>query len=432
MTEDLTTAAGVRTAVREFLEANLDPDMTLASWLSVLADSGWAVPQWSAQWFGKGLSTDLALVAYDEFKKVDAVGPPPGLARMLAAPTIITHGTDEQKQRFVRAILAGEEAWCQLFSEPGAGSDLASLATRAELDGDEYVVNGQKVWTSGAVGADYGMLLARTDPDAPKHRGITWFAFEMDQPGVEVRPLKQITGESHFAEVFFTDARVPAANIVGGLNEGWAVGTTTLANERVGLGGGGALGFGISAPGGRAQAKALQQKVGEYVAAIAKWRESGRVGITGAVMAQSGDALARLAIASGTDKDPAVREQLARLYALNQLTRWNTLRAKATAASGGRPGPEGSLGKLMVSRIIRAARDAGMAAAGPRGMLAGEDGPQHGGLATSYLGAPAPSIYGGSDEIQHNIVGERVLGLPREPDDSKTLPFKELRTGTQK
>ena len=428
---ELTTATDVRAAVRAFLKESFDPDATLADWLATLADSGWAVPQWSAQWFGKGLSTDLALVAYDEFKKVDAVGPPQGLGRMLAATTIITHGTDEQKQRYVRAILTGEEAWCQLFSEPGAGSDLASLATRAELDGDEYVVNGQKVWTSGAVGADYGMLLARTDPDAPKHRGITWFAFEMDQPGVEVRPLKQITGESHFAEVFFTDARVPAANIVGGLNDGWSVGTTTLANERVGLGGGGALSFGISAPGGRAQAAALQQKVGEYAANIAKLRGSGQ-GVTGAVRAQPGEALIRLAKKSGTDKDPAVREQLARLYALNQLTRWNTLRAKATAAAGGRPGPEGSLGKLMVSRIVRAARDAGMAAAGPRAMLAGKDGPQHGALAVSYLGAPAPSIYGGSDEIQHNIVGERVLGLPREPDDSKTLPFKELRTGTQK
>ncbi|MGH3743619.1 MAG: acyl-CoA dehydrogenase family protein [Mycobacteriales bacterium] len=431
MAEDLTTARGVRAAVQAFIEESFDPDATLATWLGVLADSGWSVPQWSTQWFGKGLSTDLALVAYDEFKKVDAVGPPPGLARMLAAPTIITHGTDEQKQRYVRAILAGEEAWCQLFSEPGAGSDLASLATRAELDGDEYVVNGQKVWTSGAVGADYGMLLARTDPDAPKHRGITWFAFEMDQPGVEVRPLKQITGDSHFAEVFFTDARVPAANIVGGLNDGWSVGTTTLANERVGLGGGGALGFAISAPGGRAQAKALQQKVGEYAADITKLR-GGQAAATGAVRAQPGEALIRLAVKSGTDKDPAVREQLARLFALNQLTRWNTLRAKATAASGGRPGPEGSLGKLMVSRIVRASRDAGMAAAGPRGMLAGGDGPQHGGLAVSYLGAPAPSIYGGSDEIQHNIVGERVLGLPREPDDSKGLPYKELRTGTQK
>jgi alkylation response protein AidB-like acyl-CoA dehydrogenase len=432
MTEDLTTASGVRAAVQAFITDSFDPDATLASWLGVLADSGWAVPQWSAQWFGKGLSTDLALVAYDEFKKVDAVGPPQGLARMLAAPTIITHGNDEQKQRYVRAILAGEEAWCQLFSEPGAGSDLASLATRAELDGDEYVINGQKVWTSGAVGSDYGMLLARTDMDAPKHRGITWFAFEMDQPGVEVRPLKQITGDSHFAEVFFTDARVPAANIISGLNDGWSVGTTTLANERVGLGGGGALGFGMSAPGGKAQAKALQQTVGEYAANMAKLRGGYTPGNAGANAARSGDAFTRMAKANGTDKDPAVREQLARLFALNQLTRWNTLRAKATASSGGRPGPEGSLGKLMVSRIVRASRDAGMAVAGPRGMLAGVDGPQHGGLAVSYLGAPAPSIYGGSDEIQHNIVGERVLGLPREPDDSKNLPYKELRTGTQK
>src|SRR5437763_1082212 len=188
---DLTTPDAVRSAVRAFLDENFDRDSPLRTWLERLADSGWGTPQWPTEWFGKGLSTPLAAAAFDEFRKVKAPGPPAGLGRMLAAPTIIAHASDEVKKRYVRAILVGDDAWCQLFSEPGAGSDLASLQTRAELDGDEYVVNGQKVWTSGARGADLGMLLARTDVDVPKHRGITYFAFEMDQPGVEVRRRAQ-------------------------------------------------------------------------------------------------------------------------------------------------------------------------------------------------------------------------------------------------
>jgi len=202
-----TTGEAVRSQVRAFLDENFDRGISLRTWLERLADSGWASPRWPAQWFGRGLPADLAAVAFGEFRKARVPGPPAGLGRMLAAPTIIAHGTDEQKQRFVRRILTGADAWCQLFSEPGAGSDLASLQARAELAGDEYFVNGQKVWTSGARGADLGILLARTDAGVPKHRGITCFAFEMDQPGVEVRPLKQMTGDAQFAEVFFTGAR---------------------------------------------------------------------------------------------------------------------------------------------------------------------------------------------------------------------------------
>jgi alkylation response protein AidB-like acyl-CoA dehydrogenase len=199
----LATSAAVRGQVRAFLEENFDRDIPLRSWLEGLADSGWASPQWPAKWFGKGLPSALAAEAFDEFRKAGAPGPPAGLGRMLAAPTIIAHGTEKQRQRLVRRILIGEDAWCQLFSEPGAGSDLASLQTRAELDGEEYVVNGQKVWTSGASVADLGMLLTRTEADVLRHRGITYFVFEMDQPGAEVRPLKQMTGDAHFAEVFF-------------------------------------------------------------------------------------------------------------------------------------------------------------------------------------------------------------------------------------
>src|SRR5208282_5158298 len=210
---DMADGETVRREVRSWIDRCFDKDISLRTWLERLADSGWASPTWPVGWCGKGLSSGLATIAYDEFAKVNAPGPPAGLGTMLAAPTLIAHASDALKRRFVRAVLIGDHAWCQLFSEPGAGSDLAGLQTRAERDGDDFIVNGQKVWTSGGQIADYGMLLARTDPDLPKHRGITYFALPMNQPGVEVRPLIQMTGESGFSEVFCTDARVPASAI---------------------------------------------------------------------------------------------------------------------------------------------------------------------------------------------------------------------------
>src|SRR2546430_13203455 len=199
--------------------------------------------RWPEEWFGRGLPRELAGVVSAELRAAGAIGPPSGLGTLLAAPTILVHGTDEQRARYVRPILNGQEAWCQLFSEPGAGSDLASLQCRAERDGDEWVINGQKVWTSGGQTADLGMVVTRTNPDAPKHKGISYFAIEMDQPGVEVRPLREMTGRSLFSEVFFSDARVNQSAMIGELNGGWAVASTTLANERAGLGSGGSGGL---------------------------------------------------------------------------------------------------------------------------------------------------------------------------------------------
>ena len=432
------SAEEVRAEAKAWLEENFDLDLTLQEWLDRLADSGWASPTWPVDSFGKGLSNELANAAAEEFRAVKAPGPPPGLSRMLAAPTIIAHGTEEQKERYVRGILTGRESWCQLFSEPGAGSDLASLQTKAIRDGDEWIINGQKVWTSGAMGADLGMLIARTNPDAPKHRGITWFAFEMDQPSrVEVRPLRQMTGGASFAEVFFSDARVPHENIVGGLNDGWAATLTTLANERVGLGGGGAGGFATAAPGGRRQEEARQVKLGEFIeragAGGGRGRR-GRGGGGGAAGAQrgGGDMMINLAKSLGRTDDPAIRQQLAQAYTLNQVSRYNQLRAKAAVAAGNRPGPEASLGKLTISRITKHNRDLGMAILGAGGMLAGEDAPASGMVQMQFLGSPAPQIYGGTDEIQHNIIGERVLGLPKEPQVDVDVPFKELKVGTQR
>jgi len=217
--------ARVRAEAAEWFEANWDPSLPLGAWWMLLARSGWGFPTWPTEWFGRGLAPNLIRTVAAARRAIGAVGPPAGIAQNLAGPTILAHGTEEQKQRFLPGIVGGE-IWCQLFSEPGAGSDLASAQTSAVLDGDEWVVNGQKVWTSGAQVARYGILVARTDPSLPKHQGLSYFVIEMAQPGIEVRPIREMTGRAIFNEVFFTDARVPAENRIGGLGEGWAVALT--------------------------------------------------------------------------------------------------------------------------------------------------------------------------------------------------------------
>jgi alkylation response protein AidB-like acyl-CoA dehydrogenase len=424
------TASSVRREARDWIEENFDPQVSLRDWLERLADSGWARPGWPADCYGRGLPPDLAALTYAEFNRVDAPGPPAGLGVMLAAPTIIANASDDLKRQFVRAVLVGDHLWCQLFSEPGAGSDLAGLQTRAERDGDEFIVNGQKVWTSMGQLADYGMLLARTDPDVPKHRGITYFALPMNQPGVEVRPLIQMTGESGFSEVFMSDARVAASAIIGALNGGWAVAQSTLGFERTSLGAATGLGFRLTAPGGSRFRQQQEVSVGEFVAAAKTNPRS--FGTGGTAMTTGGiDPLVRLAAELGRERDPQVRQQIVRLYTLASANSWNGQRAGAALKAGGRAGPEASLGKLMASRVARQWRDTAALIAGPLGMLAGDDGPLGGRLASQLLATPGPSIYGGSDQIQRNIIGERVLGLPREPDPSRTMPFRELKVGTQ-
>src|SRR5215467_8200820 len=224
--------AQVRAEVREWLAANWDPDMSLVEWRSRLADSGWGMPQWPREWYGRGLPVGLARMVEEEFANVGAVGVARSGVRLLAAATLLEHGTDFQKKKFLRRILTGEDAWCQLFSEPGSGSDLAGATTRAEFDGAQWIVNGQKVWNTSAHHADFGLLVARTDWDAPKHQGLTYLVLDMRQPGVEVRPLKQMNFHSSFNEVFLSDAEVPAENVVGQPGAGWAVALTTLAYER--------------------------------------------------------------------------------------------------------------------------------------------------------------------------------------------------------
>jgi alkylation response protein AidB-like acyl-CoA dehydrogenase len=406
----------VASEVRAWLKDNWDPELSLAEWWERLADSGWGVPTWPKEWFGRGLTSDLGAVVTREIRAAGAVGPPAGLGLMLAGPTIVAHGSEEQKQRYLRPIVTGQEAWCQLFSEPGAGSDLASLQCRAVKDGDEWVVNGQKVWTSGAQVADLGMLLARTDVDVPKHRGISYFAIEMDQEGVDVRPLREMTGRALFNEVFLTDARVTDDALIGGLNNGWMAAMTTLANERASLGGGGGGTVGIGAPGKKAGM--LERRAGDLARGGGGQRALGARGFA---------TMRKAAEAEGRTGDPHIRQALVELYTLEEISRYTVMRTKAAKAAGRGPGPEANTAKLTMSRMTRLSRDLGLEILGAKGMLHGEDAPMGGMLQEMAIFAPAVSIYGGSDEVQKNIIGERVLGLPKEPSDDKTVPFKDLR-----
>jgi len=401
-----------------WLKANWDPETTVAEWWQVLADSGWAAPTWPEDWHGKGLSRGETTEVRQAFADLKVLGPPAGLGMMLAGPTILTHGNDEQKARYLRPIVSGEIAWCQLFSEPGAGSDLASLQCKAVKDGEEWVVNGQKVWTSGGHVAEMGMLIARTNPDAPKHEGITWFAIEMEQPGLEVVPLREMTGRALFNEVFLSDARVAEDAIIGGLNQGWAVANTTLTNERIGLGGGGGAAGAAAGPKGGA----LARRAGDLI------RSGGGSGTSQALAGRGFGTLKKLAEEFGKNGEPTIRQDLAQLFTLEQISRYTQLRAK----SAKRPGPEVSTGKLQVSRITRLSRDVGLSILGPYGTLHGESAPHRGMIQEMALFSPAPSIYGGSDEIQKNIIGERVLGLPKEPSVDKGVAFKDLKVGTQR
>jgi alkylation response protein AidB-like acyl-CoA dehydrogenase len=339
------------------------------------------------------------------------------------------HGDDEQKARYISDTVTGKKAWCQFFSEPGAGSDLAGLTTSAVRDGDEWIVNGQKVWTSGAQIADLGMLLARTDPDVPKHQGISYFVCDVHQPGVDIRPLKEMTGRAMFNEVFLTDVRVRHDDAIGGVNNGWAVANTTLAFERAGLsaGAGGAAGMLASAG---TVAGDLGRRVGDFVGRTVRVQR-GR-GLGGAAL------LIELAKANGKIEDPIIRQDLMRLHILNEIARQTNQRAKALRAQGREIPGMGNMGKLAMSQIVRLSRDVGLRIVGPYGTLhaytdEGRDAlgemtgqPFLTAVTESALGASAPSIYGGSDEIQHNIIGERVLGLPKEPNNDREVPFRDL------
>ena len=405
------TREEIASAVRAWLEKAWDPERPLVEWRQLLVDAGWAAPSWPLDRHGRGLPAWADDVVADELRNAGAVGTPVGVAMWLAAPTLLTHADPDLLDRLLRPILTGESTWCQLFSEPGAGSDLAGLTTTAVRDGDEWIVNGQKVWTTSAHHADIAMLLARTDWSVPKHKGMTYFALPMHQAGIEVRPLKQMNGHASFNEVFITDARVPDANVVGAVGDGWRVALTTLAHERR---------FGaqlVGRPGPRRSGRAVREAEAEMAEHTKTYRwypqRAGRP-----------DLLVDRCVSAGASA--LERDEVARVESLVRVSQWTAARAQAARALGRAPGAEGSLGKLAASHVARESSRAHSAIVGATGMLAGTDPAADAIVAEVLVSVPAQSIAGGTDEIQRNIIGEKVLGLPREPSTDRDIPFRDV------
>jgi alkylation response protein AidB-like acyl-CoA dehydrogenase len=341
------------------------------TWQRKLHDAGWAGVSWPKKYGGRGATLVEQAIFNEEMVRARTPSVANVLGLAMGGPTVIAHGTEEQRQRYLPPILSGEEIWCQGFSEPGAGSDLASLKTRATRHGDEWVVTGQKVWTTFAHHAKWCMLVARTDADAPKHKGLTYFLMDMEQDAVQVRPLRQITGESEFNELFIEEARIPEANIVGSEGEGWAVAITTLMHERA------TLAFGLQV--------SVQIALGELIDTAHETR------------GENGHA---------ATEDPVVRQHLAQLLIESEVLRLNAYRGLTAIMRSGVPGPEGSLGKWHWSEVNQSLTEVAMEIVGPRAMLADD-------WTYRFLRARGNSIEGGTTEILKNIVAERVLGLPR-------------------
>jgi alkylation response protein AidB-like acyl-CoA dehydrogenase len=356
-------------------------------WADLVLEARLSAPSWEPQWYGRGYTDTESRIVAAEFAAVGAPGTGHDRANLFAC-TLHDAGTDEQKLRLIPPSLRGESKWCLLYSEPGAGSDLAGLRTRADPDGDRFVVNGQKVWTSFATTADYGLLVARTDWDVPKHNGISFFMFPMRQPGVEVRPIHQITGESEFNEVFITDAVVPAENMVGPPGGGWSVLQTALGYER-----------------------RLMGDLARTTRAASKPREDK-------------DSLIALARSYGKLDDGYTRQEIAKIDGLVAVNRWNTARSKASG--GAQAAALMALGKIAMSRILHETARVQTEIVGAESMLTGPDNPVGDAVTFRTLNAYFTSIGGGTDQIQRNIVGERVLGLPKEPDPYRNTSFREL------
>jgi alkylation response protein AidB-like acyl-CoA dehydrogenase len=404
----------VREEVRAWLETNWDPNLSLVAWRNLLVDSGWGVPDWPQAWYGHDLPLALVPVVEEEFERLGAIGVSRKGTSSLAAATILAHGSDAQREKFLRRILTGEDAWCQLFSEPGSGSDLAGATTRAVRQGDHYVINGQKVWNTSAHHADYGILLARTNFDVPKHRGLSYFLLPMRQPGVEVRPLRQMNGHASFNEVFFADAIVPREFMLEQEGDGWKIATTTLMHER------------RYSDSTRREKQATErperiyrEEAEEIAIALEPYtwypQRAGRV-----------DLVIERAKATGRNTDPVVRQEIAKLLGMARCAEWTARRARVAQEQGRQPGPEGSLGKLASSYVARAANRVHTMITGTDAMLTGDDSPMHGVIAEILVSTPAISIAGGTDEIQKNIISERVLQMPKEMRIDTHVPFRDV------
>jgi alkylation response protein AidB-like acyl-CoA dehydrogenase len=403
--EDSPDEAAFREEVRAFLDAHAqpktgtdadwsrgnmaeDPELIAAylqrcrDWQHTLYDNGWAGIAWPKMFGGAGRTPAEAIIFGQEATQYDVTAGFIAAAQQLVGPPIMRHGSREQQERYLPPLLRGDEMWCQLFSEPGAGSDLAALAARAVRDGDEWVVTGQKVWTSEAQHADFGILLARTDPDAPKHKGITFFIVDMRTPGIDIRPLVQATGLRHFNEVFLNDVRIPAANVVGEVNEGWAVARTTLASE------------------------------------------AGMIG--GAGLTSGFQAVLEVARQFDRTDDPLVRQRLADVYTREGILKFLGMRMQTAIMHKRGTPPDPSVLKNFFTQSLSRRVELAVELEGADGLLAGGDAPQDGFWQKQVLAQFSSRIGGGTNEVHRNMIGERALGLPAEPRLDKDLPWRDI------
>ncbi len=405
---DTPEEAAFRAEARAWLQANAEPLTAGESpgelertnpeivkrsqaWQAKKADNGWACITWPKEFGGRGATSIQSVIWGQEEGKFRT---PPnifGIGQGMLGPTIMVHGTQEQKDRYIRPMLRGEEIWCQMFSEPSAGSDLAGLRTTAVRDGDDWIINGQKIWTTGAQYCKWGMIVTRTDPNAEKHKGITYFILDMESPGIEIRPIKQINGMSGFNEVFFTDVRVSDKNRVGAVNDGWRGALTTLMNERhsIGAGGGG-------------------PDFNDLIRLTKEVQWNGKPAF----------------------EDAGVRQRLADFYVRLKGLQYTGYRGQTALSRGSTPGPESSIGKLVGAPLRQDIAAFAISLQGAAGAILDRgDGVEEGVWQQMYLGTPGLRLAGGTDEILRNIIAERVLGLPPEIRADKGMPFKDIPTG---
>ena len=369
----------------------LTPLEQAKQWQKQKYDAGWACIGWAPEFGGRGASPIEEVIWRQEESQYDLPANFFLIGQGMIAPTLMAWARDEDKARYLPPLASGEEVWCQLFSEPAGGSDLAALRTRAERDGDEWVINGQKIWTSGAHFSDYGVIVVRTDPTVPKHKGLSYFYVDMKAPGVEVKPIKQLTGDSDFNEVYFNDVRVSDQQRLGEVGQGWQVSLTTLMNERAAIGGG----FG-------------QMDVALAMAVAQKVEINGRPAL----------------------EDASVRARLANWYVQESGLKYTGYRSLTALSRGALPGPENSIGKLVGAPKMQAMSSYLMDLLEASGAITDESLVTEAGIIQrAYMGAPGLRIAGGTDEIMANIIAERVLGLPQEPRLDKGIPFNEVPTG---
>jgi alkylation response protein AidB-like acyl-CoA dehydrogenase len=402
---DTAEEAAYRAAARGWLEANApkrsgvsgsgleDPsNMDEArAWQRKKADAGYACITWPKAWGGGGGAPWQSVIFGQEEAKVSTPGNPFAIGLGMCVPTVMTVGNEADKERFVRPAVYGDEIWCQLFSEPSGGSDAAAARTRAVREGDDWVINGQKVWTSGAHFSDFGLLLARTDPDVPKHKGLTMFWIDMKAPGVEVRPIHQMSGASNFNEVYFTDLRIKDSQRVGAVGEGWRVALVTLMNERLSVGGGGS---------GSGHGRMLN--------------------LAGDISTLTGLAV----------KDAALREKIADWFVQAEGLKYTTFRTMTALSRGQTPGPESSIGKVVSATLMQDMANTALELEDQFGIINDPDyAPLAGAFQTALMAAPGMRIAGGTDEILRNIIAERVLGLPQDVRLDKDVPFKDIPSG---